>query len=172
MMRICVPRMLLCCICAITGSIAAQTSHAPATVSNPSPNPSNSTARQDNLSKVKELVNRQAEAWEKHDFGLAAVDWLPDGELISPGGHVKEKDLPKAMADYFVGFRDVRVTIKNVIVSPGGNKVAIEWDWEVTRRRDGARAVTHDAIVVDLAGGKISSWREYFDLGDSIEAKP
>ena len=28
----------------------------------------------------------------------------------------------------------------------------------------------HDAIIVDLVGGKIASWREYFDLGNSVEA--
>jgi ketosteroid isomerase-like protein len=69
-------------------------------------------------------------------------------------------------------FRDLRVTVKNVFISNDGAKAAIEWDWDVTRRRDGARAVTHDAIVVDLVGGRIASWREYFDLGNSIDAKP
>jgi hypothetical protein len=32
--------------------------------------------------------------------------------------------------------------------------------------------VTHDAIIVHLVGGKISSWSEYFDFGDSVDAKP
>jgi limonene-1,2-epoxide hydrolase len=62
--------------------------------------------------------------------------------------------------------------VRNVFISPDGAKAAIEWDWDVTRRRDGARAVTHDAIIVDLVGGRIASWREYFDLGNSIDAKP
>ena len=47
-----------------------------------------------------------------------------------------------------------------------------EWDWDVTRRRDGARAVTHDSIIVDLVGIKIAAWREYFDFSISIDAKP
>ncbi len=40
----------------------------------------------DNTVKIRELVDRQVQAWEKHDFGIAAPDWLASGELISPGG--------------------------------------------------------------------------------------
>jgi hypothetical protein len=123
-------------------------------------------------SKIMALVNRQVQAWEKNNFAIAAVDWLPTGELISPGGHVAAKDLQAGMTDYFKNFGDLHVTVKNVFLSPDGNKAAIEWDWEVTRLRDKARGVTHDAIIVDLKAGKISSWREYFDFGDSVDAKP
>ena len=126
----------------------------------------------DNTMKIRELVDRQVQAWEKHDFGIAAPDWLPSGELISPGGHVPAEEMQTAMAGYFKQFRDLRVTVKNVFISNDGAKAAIEWDWDVTRRRDGARAVTHDAIIVDLVGGRIASWREYFDFGNSIDAKP
>jgi ketosteroid isomerase-like protein len=122
--------------------------------------------------EIVALVNRQVQAWEKNNFGIAAADWLPTGELISPGGRVAAKDMQMAMTDYFTHFGDARVTVKNIFLSRDGNKAAIEWDWEVTRLRDGARAVTHDAIIVDLKGGKISSWREYFDFGDSVDAKP
>ena len=129
-------------------------------------------AKNDNTVKIRELVDRQVQAWEKHDFGIAAPDWLPSGELISPGGHVPAEEMQTAMAGYFKQFRDLRVTVKNVFISTDGAKAAIEWDWDVTRRRDGARAVTHDAIIVDLVGGRIASWREYFDFGNSIDAKP
>lgn len=125
-----------------------------------------------NVAEIVALVNRQVQAWEKNNFAIAAPDWLPTGELISPGGHVAVKDMQAAMTDYFTHFGDLRVTVKNVFLSPGGNKAAIEWDWEVTRLRDKARGVTHDAIIVDLKAGKISSWREYFDFGDSVDAKP
>ena len=129
-------------------------------------------AKNDNPVKIRELVDRQVQAWEKHDFGIAAPDWLPSGEMISPGGHVAVEEMQTAMAGYFEQFRDLRVTVKNVFISTDGTKAAIEWDWDVTRRRDGARAVTHDAIIVDLVGGRIASWREYFDFGNSIDAKP
>jgi ketosteroid isomerase-like protein len=125
-----------------------------------------------NTAEIVALVNRQVQAWEQNNFAIAARDWLPTGELVSPGGHVAAKDMQAAMTDYFTHFGDTRVTVKNVFLSPDGNKAAVEWDWEVTRLRDGARAVTHDAIIVDLKGGKISSWREYFDFGNSVDAKP
>ena len=37
---------------------------------------------------------------------------------------------------------------------------------------DGKRGITHDAIVVDFEGGKIKTWHEYFDLGNSVDANP
>jgi hypothetical protein len=64
------------------------------------------------------------------------------------------------------------VAVKNALLSTGGNKAAIEWDWEVTRSRDTARGMTYDEIFVDLNDGKIASWRDYFDFGDSVDAKP
>ena len=129
------------------------------------------SAKDDNTVKIRELVDRQAQAWEKNDFGIAASDWLPSGELISPGGRVPAAEIQTVMAGYFKQFRDLRITVKNVFISNDGAKAAIEWDWEVTRRRDGARAVTRDAIIVDLVGGRIASWREYFDFGNSIDAR-
>lgn len=130
------------------------------------------SAMNDNKMKVMELVDRQVQAWERDDFRIAAADWLPSGELISPGGRLSADEIQAAMAGYFKQFRDLRITVKNVFISNDGAKAAIEWDWDVTRRRDGARAVTHDAIIIDLVGGRIASWREYFDFGNSIDAKP
>ncbi len=119
---------------------------------------------------ILDLVDRQARSWERNDFGLGAADWLPDGELVSPAGRVAASDLEQELTQFHVRYTDLRVTILNVFSTPDGAKVAIEWDWEVTRRSDGARGVTHDAIIVDLVDGKIASWREYFDLGGSVEA--
>jgi ketosteroid isomerase-like protein len=122
--------------------------------------------------KIRELINRQAQAWEKQDFSIAAADWLPTAELTSPGGRFSMTQLPGVFSDYFKHFRNVHVTVKNVFTSADQHKVAIEWDWDVTRIRDGMRQVTHDAIIVDLRNGKIASWREYFDLGNSIDSRP
>jgi ketosteroid isomerase-like protein len=121
---------------------------------------------------VQQLVERQAHAWEKHDISLASPDWLPNAVLSSPEGNTPAPELGKAMSDYFKGYTDLHVTIKNIFVSPDGNKVAIEWDWAITRKRDGYKGVSHDAILVDLKGGKIASWREYYDPAASGEATP
>src|ERR1700737_104654 len=129
------------------------------------------SSKNDNAVKIRELVDRQVQAWEKHDFGIAAPDWLPTGELISPGGHVPAKEMQAAMAGYFKHFSDLRVTVKNVFISTGGATAGVEWEWDVTRRRDGARAVTHDAIIVDLVGGKRISWRGRVDFGDARRAR-
>ena len=118
------------------------------------------------------LVARQVKAWEQHDFSIGAADWLPDGELISPGGHVPAKDLSAGVTGYSAKFGDLKVVVKNVFLSADGSKAAIEWEWHVTRRRDGVQGTTRDGIIVDLVGGKIKSWREYFDFTGSVDAHP
>jgi ketosteroid isomerase-like protein len=121
---------------------------------------------------ARQLVERQARAWEKQDFTLAAADWLPTAVLSSPEGNTPAPEMPASMRDYFKDFTDLHVTLKNLIVSPDGNKLALEWDWAITRKRDGKRGISHDAIMVDLKDGKIASWREYYDPAASGEAKP
>jgi ketosteroid isomerase-like protein len=121
---------------------------------------------------ARQLVERQARAWEKQDFTLAASDWLPTSVLMSPEGNTPAAQMAASMKDYFKDFSDLQVTIKNVFASPDGKKLAIEWDWAITRKKDGKRGVSHDAIIVDLAGGKIASWREYYDPAASGEANP
>jgi len=120
--------------------------------------------------KVREVVLRQMRAWEAGDFDLAAGDWHPDGVLVSPGGTWRVGELRAEMAKLHAHYRDLRVNVKNLFTSPDGTKLALEWDWTLTRRKDGARGTTPDAIIADLDGGKIVSWREYFDLSGSVEA--
>ena len=121
---------------------------------------------------ARPLVERQARAWEKQDFTLAASDWLPTAVLMSPEGNTPAPQMAASMKDYFKDFSDLHVTIKNVFASPDGRKVAIEWDWAITRKKDGKRGISHDAIIVDLRDGKIASWREYYDPAASGEANP
>ena len=121
---------------------------------------------------VRSIVNRELHAWVSRDFSVAASDWLPSAELISPGGHVKAGDIQPVITDYFKHFRDLHVTVKRVFVSADGRNAAIEWDWEVTRIRDGKHGITHDAILVELEGSKIKTWSEFFDLGNSVDAQP
>jgi len=112
--------------------------------------------------QVRALVNRQVQAWEKRDFAIAAEDWLPNGELFSAGGHVVKKDMQRAILDYFKNFTDLKITVNEVFLSQDGTRLAIQWDWTVTRKRNRKRATTHDAILVHLVGGKIATWNEYF----------
>jgi ketosteroid isomerase-like protein len=112
--------------------------------------------------QVRALVNRQVQAWEKRDFAIAADDWLPNGELFSPGVRVVKKNMQSAILDYFKNFTDLKVTVNEMFLSEDGTRLAIQWDWTVTRKRDRKRATTHDAILVHLVGGKIAAWNEYF----------
>jgi len=121
------------------------------------------------LATIQALVERQARAWERNDFDLAAGDWLPDGVLTSPGGVFPAAILRATMNDFHDKYNKLTVTVTNVFASPDGAKVAIEWIWDVTRKSDGASSVTSDGIIADLVDGKIQSWREYFDLSTSVE---
>src|SRR5262245_11655877 len=112
--------------------------------------------------QVRALVNRQVQAWEKRDFAIAADDWLPNGELFSSGGHVVKKNMQRAILDYFKNCADLKLTVKEMFLSQDGTRLAIQWDWTVTRKRDRKRVTTHDAILVHLVGGKIATWNEYF----------
>ena len=118
------------------------------------------------------VVDRQLQSWLKADFSIAAGDWAPDGELISPGAHLKKAEIQGAMTDYFKHFKDLHVVLKRIILSSDGKAAAIEWEWNAVRIRDGAKAHSPDCIVVDLENNKIKLWREYFDFGGSIEANP
>jgi hypothetical protein len=64
--------------------------------------------------QVRALVNRQVQAWEKHDFAIAADDWLPNGESFSPGGHVVKKDMHSAILDYFKKFTGLKVRVNEM----------------------------------------------------------
>ena len=125
-----------------------------------------------NQATLDAILAREMQAWQKQDFSVAIGDWLPDGKLISPGGEVKVGEMQGVIVDYARHFRDMHVTIQRAFLSQDGNTATIIWDWDVTRVRDGKRGITHDAIVVDFDGGKIKTWHEYFDLGNSVDANP
>lgn len=122
--------------------------------------------------EIRALVERQARAWEQNDFALAASDWHPNGVLVSPTGRWHAAELPREMDFLHRHYTELTVTIKNVFSTADGCKLAVEWDWTVTRKADGARSTTPDAIIAELQSGKITSWREYFDLSSSLEGSP
>jgi ketosteroid isomerase-like protein len=116
------------------------------------------------------MIERQAKAWTVGDFSEAAADWHPQGVLTAPGNCVPFDALGRTVENFFRDYGDLTVTITNVFASADGRRVALEWLWEVTRRQDGARSLTEDAILIDLDGsGRILSWREYFDTATAVE---
>lgn len=129
-------------------------------------------AAQMSQQSARQLVDRQARAWERNDFTMAAADWLPTATFYSPDGILSMNQIPVFMKDYVKNFGDLQITVNNVFVSADGKKLAVEWNWAVTRKRDGRRGASRDAIIVDLDGGKIASWRDYYDPARKGEAYP
>jgi len=72
-------------------------------------------------------------ASEKRDFAIAADDWLANGELFSPGGHVVKKDMQGANLNYFKNFPDLKVTVNEMFLSEDGTRLAVQWDWTIAR---------------------------------------
>jgi ketosteroid isomerase-like protein len=118
---------------------------------------------------LRAMLERQAEAWKTGDFSVAAADWHPEGVLTAPGNRIPVAALPETVRQFHADYGDLDVTITNAFASADGSKVALEWLWTVTRRRDGLRSMTPDAIVIDLEDGLIRSWREYFDTATAVE---
>ena len=116
------------------------------------------------------LVVRQARSWVENDMDAALPDWHPDGVLVAPAGRFPLATIPGAMAEFHEHYSDLEIRITNAFANPANDRIAIEWLWTVTRRADGERSVTEDAILCDLVDGKIVSWREYFDTATSVEA--
>ena len=72
-----------------------------------------------------------------------------------------KKDMQSAILDYFKNFTDLKVTVNEIFLSEDGTRLAIQWDWTVTSKRDRKRTTTREAILVHLVGGKIATWDEY-----------
>lgn len=116
------------------------------------------------------MLERQADAWKSGDFSTAGADWHPDGVLTAPGNRVPYHRLARTIADFHRDYGDLSITVTTAFASADGRRIALEWLWEVTRRRDGARSATEDAILIDLdSDGRILSWREYFDTASAVE---
>ncbi|HVI07431.1 MAG TPA: hypothetical protein VND65_03955 [Candidatus Binatia bacterium] len=73
-----------------------------------------------------------------------------------------KKETQSAIVNYFKNFTDLKVRVNEMFLSEDGTRLAIQWDWTVTRKADRKRATTHDAILVHLVRGKIAAWNEYF----------
>jgi hypothetical protein len=127
-------------------------------------------ARIDCSPEVLSVLQRQAHAWTVGDFSAAARDWRAEGVLTAPGNRVPFEALDATVKAFHRDYGDLVVTITNAFTSADGSRIALEWLWEVTRRKDGARSVTEDAILIDLDNdGLILSWREYFDTASAVE---
>jgi uncharacterized protein (TIGR02246 family) len=122
------------------------------------------TMAQSSLSRtqIKEMIIRQAQAWEDQDAQAIADDFAENAIFIAGKfKFVGQQQIRKAALDYFREFHLTSVEIKRTIID--GARGAVEWDWRDQNRKTGKSAWAQDAIVFELANGKIVYWREYIE---------
>ena len=112
--------------------------------------------------KIKQMVERQIQAWESADTDKLIADFAEDSWFIVPGSTFRGKQQIKEVAKkYFSEFTDTKVTVKRIIVN--GNEGTVEWSWSDRNKTTGEESQAEDAIVFELEEGKIKYWREYID---------
>ena len=119
--------------------------------------------------EVQSLIERQAHAWIAEDIELALPDFAPDAIFQSPGGRwVGPEQIRDTANKFFQSATNLKITITRLVFD--GHTGAVEWTWEETVRATNKRHMAEDAIVFEIAEGKIVYWREYFDTAQM--AKP
>jgi uncharacterized protein (TIGR02246 family) len=112
--------------------------------------------------QIQAMIVRQAQAWEEQDAQAIADDFAEDALFIAAGFKFDGKQqIKKAAQDYFKQFYQTSVKIKRTIID--GNCGAVEWDWRDQNRQTGKKGFAEDAIIFELANGKIVYWREYIE---------
>ena len=118
---------------------------------------------------LKTIVEGQARAWAEGDADGIAGGFAERCEFIVPGVHLTDPDqVRRAALDHFARFRDTSVEIRRLVVQ--GDTAAVEWHWRHVNRQTGEATRAEDAIVLQVAGGKIVYWREYIDTVPSLSA--
>ena len=118
-------------------------------------------------SQIEQMVVRQARAWENQNASAIANDFADDAVFIAAGFKFAGKQrIEKAARDYFKQFHNTSVSITNLIIED--NKGVVEWDWQDRDRKTNKQGFAEDAIVFELARGKIIYWREYIEKKKSL----
>ena len=115
------------------------------------------------VSTMKDLVARQASAWERGDVSTIIQDFAPNAVFIAAGQTFSGIEaIQKSVEDYFREFTDTQITIKRAIIDD--NQGAVEWDWSERNKQTGQLSQAEDAIIFELRDdGKITYWREYIE---------
>lgn len=127
------------------------------------PSPTSQTMAQSLSSSVPQaIIVRQAQAWENQDVQAIADDFAENAIFIAAGfKFVGKEQIKKAAQEYFQQFHHTSVEIKRTIID--GDRGAVEWDWRDQNRQTGKLGWAEDAIIFELANGKIIYWREYIE---------
>jgi uncharacterized protein (TIGR02246 family) len=115
--------------------------------------------------EARQLVARQAAAWQRADLDAIETEFTPDAHFISPGGRWQgPRAIRGAAQAFFAGVSEVQITITRVLMD--GDQGAAEWTWREKRLSTGDWHSAEDAIIFEVRGGKICYWREYFDTAN------
>ena len=118
-------------------------------------------------SSIKQLVERQANAWESANIDKLLADFAEDSVFIVPGSVYRGKrEIQEAAKGYFTQFTDTKVTIKRIIIQE--NQGAIEWAWSEKNKKTGEQSQAEDAIIFELENDTIKYWREYIDKKSQV----
>ena len=118
---------------------------------------------------MRDVVQRQAEAWANGDVEGIVSAFANSFEFIFPGARLTTpEELRNAVEGYFKAKTRVSIEIKRIVVD--GECAAVEWVWSEQDRESGKMGRAEDAIILRLAGHKISYWREYIDEDSRIAA--
>ena len=116
---------------------------------------------------LKAIVEGQARAWSEGDADVIADGFAERCVFIVPGVRLTDpRQVRRAALDYFAQFKDSSMEIRRLVLQ--GDTAAFECDWHDVNRQTGEANLAHDAIVLQVAGGKIVYWREYIDTVSSL----
>jgi len=110
--------------------------------------------------RATELVLDHAQAWETGDLDLFLSTIHDDIVFAYPGRRLNKEELLEDFDFFQENFSDTKIYIHNIVSR--GNIVAVEWQFASTNS-DGIRTSVSDAIIGEIRGGKIVSWKEYLD---------
>ncbi len=111
---------------------------------------------------IEALVHAQAAAWTAGDADAIAGAFSDPCEFIVPGTRLTHPhEIRQAAEDHRARHEDVHVEVVRIISQD--DRAAVEWTWTDTDKETGAVTRVQDAIVLQVAKGKLIYWREYMD---------
>lgn len=113
--------------------------------------------------EMRSLITQAKDAWIARDAAALTQLFTPNGQLIVPGQRWQgQAQIQAEVAKFARQYTDVKITIYRIIID--GERAAVEWHYEDTEIATGKRSESDDAIVIEVENGRISYWREYFDV--------
>jgi uncharacterized protein (TIGR02246 family) len=110
---------------------------------------------------IRELVQRQASAWETGDETLLDEVLHDDVVFAYPGRRLNKEQALEDLRAFRAAYSNTKVYIHTVVID--GDNVAVEWQFATTKNETGKREVVSDAIIAKVKDGKFISWKEYLD---------